>query len=681
MDETPGGAAVPVLQRRELLSTNYVKPAGWPGREYEARGFVRNTASPAYLEFPNNITNTAVNVAGGLAIGTGFIYDPVNRRAFALNQTNQGRVVISQSNRRFLTPILSAYVTNSLMYAITDEDSGRLLDIVTLRSAMVRTNIVSTLGLSADGIEQEFFNQQAGATGNSGVAMPAFWSTNVVQNNRTRGMDNQMLVSIGDIRVPLTLWRNPLGNVVSEDQRQSSIDGLLYFLYGILPPNDTQAANNIRSQYGSNLVVQVGFNPSPRVYMVDRRMANDPLVHYTRDDLTPGYFFLTEAEYTEVPGVRTRVRLATNSVGLDLGRRAKFINAYAPWGTNGNLTGAQAQAGGTGSTAYDYSFKDPLIRSSDDWNFPISTNGSFRFSGVGQLGRVHRGTPWQTFYLKSLPAFENGQPPLENRLLASQMTWSGWAGNLATHPTNDWKYVDLFTTAINDNAARGQLGVGQAGTPAFTTVAVNGDRGVDPTYLAELKRASWAAVLSGVPLLENTSTGNADNPQPLFLRPDSPEIVQMLAGYQRPDGPFVQGLVQAYGWTNAAGQLVNPNGAFPTLGSILQVPTFSDRAPFINSQVNWATARNISDEVLERVPQQILSLLRTDEPRFVVYSFGQTLKPAQNAINLRPGPLYGIVTNYAITGEYVTKTVLRLDGDPRRLQPVIEDQRVILSNP
>ncbi len=76
-----------------------------------------------------------------------------------------------------------------------------------------------------------------------------------------------------------------------------------------------------------------------------------------------------------------------------------------------------------------------------------------------------------------------------------------------------------------------------------------------------------------------------------------------------------------------------------------------------------------------------MSLLRADEPRFVVYAYGQTLKPAQNAINLRPGPLYGISTNYTITGEFVTKTVFRIDGDPRMLRPIIEDQRVILSNP
>ena len=40
--------------------------------------------------------------------------------------------------------------------------------------------------------------------------------------------------------------------------------------------------------------------------------------------------------------------------------------------------------------------KDPLVYCSDDWNFPTN-----KFPTVGWLGRVHRGTPWQTVYLKA----------------------------------------------------------------------------------------------------------------------------------------------------------------------------------------------------------------------------------------------------------------------------------------
>ena len=60
----------------------------------------------------------------------------------------------------------------------------------------------------------------------------------------------------------------------------------------------------------------------------------------------------------------------------------------------------------------------------------------------------------------------------------------------------------------------------------------------------------------------------------------------------------------------------------------------------------------------ERIPQQILSLLRTDgTPRFVAYTFSQTLKPAQNAVEKN-----GLCTNYAITSEAAQRTVFRLEG-------------------
>ena len=45
---------------------------------------------------------------------------------------------------------------------------------------------------------------------------------------------------------------------------------------------------------------------------------------------------------------------------------------------------------------YNLALKDPLVWQSDDWDFP-----TYKFPTVGWLGRVHRGTPWQTVYLKS----------------------------------------------------------------------------------------------------------------------------------------------------------------------------------------------------------------------------------------------------------------------------------------
>ena len=48
------------------------------------------------------------------------------------------------------------------------------------------------------------------------------------------------------------------------------------------------------------------------------------------------------------------------------------------------------------ANACNLAFKDPLVRVSDNWDFPAN-----KFPTVGWLGRVHRGTPWQTIYLKA----------------------------------------------------------------------------------------------------------------------------------------------------------------------------------------------------------------------------------------------------------------------------------------
>ena len=135
---------------------------------------------------------------------------------------------------------------------------------------------------------------------------------------------------------------------------------------------------------------------------------------------------------------------------------------YRPWLLTPNLGGKDD------GFSKDMSIKDANIKSSDDWRFP---NG--KFPNIGWLGRVHRGTPWQTVYMKSSPV--------------NLQKWLQWTGNsnlvpgnpfmndaVTSLPTNDWALFDIFTTAPNDNATRGQLSINQS-------------------YFA-----AWAAVLGGV---------------------------------------------------------------------------------------------------------------------------------------------------------------------------------------
>ena len=65
----------------------------------------------------------------------------------------------------------------------------------------------------------------------------------------------------------------------------------------------------------------------------------------------------------------------------------------------------------------------------------------------------------------------------------------------------------------------------------------------------------------------------------------------------------------------------------------------------------------VKDIDYERIPDQILSLLKLGEPRYVIYAFGQSLKPEF----VDPGS--GVALNYQITGEVATRTVVHVDFD------------------
>jgi hypothetical protein len=117
---------------------------------------------------------------------------------------------------------------------------------------------------------------------------------------------------------------------------------------------------------------------------------------------------------------------------------------------------------------------------------------------------------------------------------------------------------------------------------------------------------------------------------------------------------------------NSSGQLVpaHPGGNFKHLGDILSVPELSTNSPFLNLASATQLQKGINDAVYEWLPQQVMGLLRTGEPRFVVYSFGQTLRPARNSLYLGGGAFNGMCTNYQVTAEVATRTVLRVEGSP-----------------
>ena len=323
---------------------------------------------------------------------------------------------------------------------------------------------------------------------------------------------------------------------------------------------------------------------------VNEYVACDPLVHYTVGDLiNPGY---TGNEHSSQNCTYLAVPV-TNAAGT-------VSTRYTPWP-------------GTGTTALNNMlFIDPLITSANAWQFPTN-----KFPSVGWLGRVHRGTPWQTVYFKSDNPAGSANP---------NTTWATkWVNSQFTYPTNDWLLPDLFTAVPNDNAARGLLSVNQTND------------------------AAWAAVLAGVMVITNNTTAIPLNPTN-----DVYNIVDAS-----PNGLNVTRATNV----NLSGLV---DGQFHHVGDILQASALTVNSPYVMAFGGVPT-----DEMVERIPQQTLGLLKVGLPQFVIYSWGQSLKP-KNLYSGGGNPsLINLCTNYEITGEYLTRTVCHVVSDPAAAAPKI----------
>jgi hypothetical protein len=220
--------------------------------------------------------------------------------------------------------------------------------------------------------------------------------------------------------------------------------------------------------------------------------------------------------------------------------------------------------------------------------------------------------------------------------------WDGFGtirqDSTLTDPTNDYRLVELFTTAFNDNSTRGQLSINQPGL------------------------AAWSGVLGGVVVATSTNGSYAVidpagiyNPNPAYST-NWPPLYTIVNGINKMRTNVV------LAGTNSAFQF--QNGNYQHLGDILNVPELTTASPFLLRNAAGKINTNvISDAVFERIPQQILGLLRGgDQPRFVIYAFGQGLKPAPNSIVTAPGPYYQMCTNYAVTSEVAARAVVRVEG-------------------
>jgi hypothetical protein len=491
-----------------------------------------------------------------------------------------------------------------LRFALVDTsiNPNRIVDYVNLADYNVLdvTNALMTGGHCGGSYTPD------GSSGSMWCTARVYGGGPTAYSDPTFGIANQIAASAGTIASPD--WNNA---VLDARPGVAKADAISFFASQFLPVTANYA-------YRSN-TFNAPYQPFRDVYVITAWQANDPLVHYTVGDL---------------------VGLLNTNVVVDsvdpkqVGILGKLNGRYKPWG---------GAPGGVDSNPNDLTIKDPLVFNSDAWDFPTN-----KFPNAGWVGRVHRGTPWKTVYLKATDlGIANNNWQTTNNSFNKWQTWTGngvgmtnfgqtalyptyatFADAYLTQPTNDWRLLDLFTTALSDNATRGQLSINQTNL------------------------AAWSAVLSGVMVLPNTPDGAlfSTNIQPAGI----------YDAFNTNTWPPLVWLVKAINdaRTNTSRHV------FSHLSDLLAVPQLTVASPFLNTTGTPSYDNGgLSDAAYERLPQQIAGLLKADQvPRFVIYSYGQTLKPEGTRAFVRSGLFSGLCTNYQIMAEYATRTVVRFEG-------------------
>jgi hypothetical protein len=489
---------------------------------------------------------------------------------------------ININGQKYPQPHWWLMITNNLRVIVLDTTSisNRIIDYVQLRGPNTSRDLTAEIITEWD--KNPYTN-----------AYDGLWDTNVDGQNVPNGVDNQLGISLG----LYGLGSAPNGwNQVDSVEASNEINGFRAFC-------NYQTFSGYTNDIGLDSTtnnLQAPFTPTATVVQHITWQANDPLVHYLASDLN----------WAEASKFDPTVDNLTNENLGQLNQR------YMPWGGHIPINPNTPDDPNT-ENAYNLAVKDPLVWRSDYWDFP-----TYKMPTIGWLGRVHRGTPWQTVDMKSsLPGLGN---------------WAtNWTGDMNafdadnSSPSADWQLFDLFTTAFDDNATRGQLSV-NVGAPNGPSLA------------------AWSALFSGVVVVTNT-IGGYTVIQPAGAAGANSFLDALVANINQTRTTF----------TNADGL----GGTFEHVGDILAAPYLTVSNPWLLQNNNTNT---INDEMYEWLPQQVMSLLRDggtpqSPMRYVIYCYGQTLKPAPNGI-VTSGSEFGLCTNYQVVAEADTRAVVQFNS-------------------
>lgn len=353
---------------------------------------------------------------------------------------------------------------------------------------------------------------------------------------------------------------------------------------------------NNQTYSNTQLVMDVPYTPSRNVYVSFLLQANDPLIHYLASDLNSqtGAFAAWSGKRVYQNGTWTHSDDPLNQP-LPAPPITPLGGRYQPWGAAGQMFAMPA----TDTNVYNFALRDPLAWGSDYWNFPTGQNWSLSW-----LGQVHRGTPWQTIFLKPTNILDYtvnlGGQGMQN---VGTNTWAAWTGDLQqdnlsgqyldaanSAPITDWQLISLLAAMLNTNDLR-------------TLFSMNNP---DPD--------AWAVRLDGLVAFTNLMpvvVGSAIVPQlnPIVISSNS---------------------AQASIIANAI-ELIReslPKQTFRNVGDVLAVPQLTMQSPFLNlsstNPIGLVTQRyGTSDQAYEAIPSQLLPLLRADSIGQIISINGQ----------------------------------------------------------
>ncbi len=439
-------------------------------------------------------------------------------------------------------------MNNNLQVIMVDDATGRLIDYVLLSGPNSSRDLFAEIQSGYD---------TAGSGNNTGYNDQ--WDTNLI-NGIPFGIANQFDVSQGNGN---PTWNQALwGN---EKTAYDEINAFRAFTMGaafsfLTYPGYVPDPGEIAAALMTN-AMQMPYTPSALVVQDTVWQVNDPLVHYMASDLIN-------------PTAGGGLQLHLNWPG-NLGQ---LNQRYQPWGGN--------PATGVGTNLL--AIKDPLVTCSDDWDFPDSQPLE-----VSWLGRVHRGTPWQTVYLKA-PDILSYPNNFGIYGLNGANVWANWTGDTdatdaaAMASMQDWHLASLLACMFNTNDLRSLFSVNNPNPDA------------------------WQALLDGLTALTN----NLTDAQLQSLTP--PQFGVVVMSSNSPQASAIANAVEA-ARTGQSGRF------FTDVGDILTIPQLTVNSPFLNWNDGVQQQKGISDEAYEIIPSQLLPLLRADSIGSVATANGQVV--------------------------------------------------------